>query len=83
MFEETVTTKNGVEKRIVAQSQEELAEAVKIAKAEQSAEVPNIHNPEDGNKIVSPENRHTESVPPVVDNNVETVPEEVTTPKKK
>lgn len=61
MFEKTVTTKNGVEKRVVAQSQEELDEAVKAVKAEQSAVAPDIHNPKDGNKIVSPDNKHTEA----------------------
>lgn len=64
MFEKIVTTKNGVEKRVVAQNQEELDEAVKAVKAEQSAVAPDIHNPKDGNKIVSPDNAHTE--PPFV-----------------
>lgn len=63
MFEETVTTKNGVVKRIVASSRQELDEAVKAAKNEQTPDAPNIHDPRDGNKIVSPDNKHTENPP--------------------
>lgn len=75
MFKEEVTTQNGIKKTIVANSKEDLDEAVKVAKAEQSAVAPDIHNPEDGNKIVSPDNKHTEDVPTAVDNSVEEAPE--------
>ncbi len=80
MFSQEVTTKNGAVKNVVAQSQEELDEAVKAVKAEQSAVAPDINNPKDGNKIVSPDNKHTEDVPSQVDNNVEEVSTEE--PKK-
>lgn len=56
-----VTTPNGVTKVVVGQTQEELDEAVKAVKAEQSAVTPNILDPRDGNKVVSPDNKHTES----------------------
>lgn len=71
MFSEDVTTKNGVVKHVVAQSQEELDEAVKAIKAEETPTPPDINDPEDGNKIVSPDNLHTEPIPTVVDNSVE------------
>jgi hypothetical protein len=61
MFGEDVETKNGVTKHVVANSKEELAEAVKAAKAEKSPQAPDIDNPKDGNKVVSPENSHTEA----------------------
>lgn len=60
MYGKDVETKNGVVKHVVANSEEELAEAVKAVAAEQSAVAPDIHNPKDGNKIVSPDNLHTE-----------------------
>lgn len=83
MFEEEVKTKNGVTKRVVAGSQEELDEAVKAVKNEQSPVAPDINDPKDGNKIVSPDNKHTEA--PYVQP-VQEVPEEETpkpSPKKK
>jgi hypothetical protein len=73
MFEKDVETKNGVTKHVIAHSQEELDEAVQAVKAEHSAPAPNILDPRDGNKIVSPDNKHTEDIPSVVDNNVEPV----------
>lgn len=77
MFSEDVTTKNGVIKHVVANSQEELDEAVKAVKAEYQAPAPDIHDPKDGNKIVSPDNLPVEPIPSVVDNSVDPeVPEE-------
>lgn len=61
MFHEEITTKNGVVKQVIGQTQEELAEAVKAVKNEELSVAPNIHDPRDGNKVVSPDNRHTES----------------------
>lgn len=60
MFGQDIETKNGVVKHVTARTEEELAEAVKAVKAEKSEVAPDITNPKDGNKIVSPENRHTE-----------------------
>lgn len=71
MFNQEVTTKNGVVKNVIAQSQEELDEAVKAVKAEHTDPAPDILDPKDGNKIVSPDNKHTEDIPSVVDNSVE------------
>jgi len=62
-FQKEVVTGNGVTKNIIANSQEELDAQVKAAKTEVSAVAPDINDPKDGNKIVSP--------PAVVDNNVE------------
>lgn len=45
MFEETVTTKAGTEKRIVAGSQEELDDAVKAAKSEKAPVTVDINVP--------------------------------------
>lgn len=56
MFQQEVVTKNGVTKTIIASTPEELAEGVKAAEREKAAKAPDIHNPKDGNKIVSPEN---------------------------
>jgi hypothetical protein len=56
MFGEDVETKNGVVKHVTANSKEELAEAVKAVKAEQSAVAPDINNPKHGNRVVSPDN---------------------------
>lgn len=81
MFSEDVTTGNGVVKHVVASSQEELDEAVLAVKAEVSSVAPDINDPSDGNKVVSPDNKHTEDVPSVVDNSVEV--EEVVVPVKK
>lgn len=44
-FTKTVTTKDGVEKNIVADSQEDLDAAVKAAKSETSPTYPNIDRP--------------------------------------
>jgi hypothetical protein len=61
MFGEDVETKNDVVKHVVANTKEELAEAVKAVKAEKSADAPDITNPKHGNRIVSPDNAHTEA----------------------
>jgi len=56
----TVKTRDGVEKTVIASSQEELDEAVKVAKQDQAPVGPDINKPEDGNKEVSPENKQTD-----------------------
>ena len=55
-FEKVVKTKDGVEKTVVANSEEELKEAVAAVKKDQAPVAPDINNPADANKIVSPEN---------------------------
>lgn len=77
MYSEDVTSGNGTVKHVVAQSQEELDEAVRAIKAEHSAPAPDILDPRDGNKIVSPDNRHTEDIPSEVDNSVQVKEDEV------
>lgn len=47
-------------KVVVASNPQELAEGVAAVKAEVTAVAPDITNPKDGNKIVSPDNKHTE-----------------------
>lgn len=66
MYQKEVTTKSGILKTIVASSQEELDEAVAAAKAEVAPVSPDLHNPDDANVIVSPDNLHTEVTPAVV-----------------
>lgn len=56
MFQKEVTTKDGVVKNIIASTQEELDEAVKIAKSDEAPYQPDINDPKDGNKVVSPDN---------------------------
>lgn len=56
MFQEEVKNKDGVVKNIIASSQEELDEAVKIAKGDEAPYQPDINDPKDGNKVVSPDN---------------------------
>jgi hypothetical protein len=51
----TVSTRDGVEKKVSAPSKKELAEAVAIAKQDQAQLYPDINNPKDGNKIVTPD----------------------------
>lgn len=63
MFSKDVKTGNGVYKHVVALTKEELAEAVAAVKAEVTTVAPDITNPDDGNKIVSPDNLHTEPAP--------------------
>lgn len=53
MFREEV---NG--KTIIAQDSEELQQAVDAVKAEKAHVAPDINDPKDGNKIVSPNNPH-------------------------
>lgn len=64
MFETEVKTKDGLVKRVVAGSQEELDEAVKVVKNDQQAVSPDLHGTKDANKIVSPDNLAVE--PPYV-----------------
>jgi hypothetical protein len=64
MFSKDVKTGNGNVKHVVALTKEELGEAVEAVKAEFTPAPPDINNPADANKIVSPDNRHTE-LPPV------------------
>jgi hypothetical protein len=71
MFETEVTTKDGHVKRVVAGSQEELDEAVKVLKNDVQAVSPDLHAPAEPNAIVSPENKAVEDVPAFVDNSVE------------
>lgn len=56
MFQKEITTKDGVVKNVIAGSQEELDEAAKVAKSDQAPKQLDINDPEDGNKIVSPDN---------------------------
>jgi hypothetical protein len=63
MFSKNVKTGNGSVKHVVANSKEELGEAVEAVKAEVSAVAPDINSSEDANKIVSPDNLHTEPAP--------------------
>lgn len=60
MFQETVTTKDGHVKVVVAGSEEELAEGVAAVKGDQNAVSPDLHSPEVPNQVVSPDNLHTE-----------------------
>lgn len=55
-FEKVVVTKDGVEKTVKAYSKEELEEGIKAVKKDKAPVAPDINNPADGNKIVSPEN---------------------------
>jgi hypothetical protein len=85
-FREEVTTQEGVVKTIVANDPQELAEGVAAAKAEVPVVAPDINNPEDGNKIVSPDNQHTEpAFDQAVANNApeEKISEEVEQPEEK
>ncbi len=52
MLSQEVTTKDGNVKMVMADSEEELAEAVKVAKGDQLAASPDINNPAHGNVIV-------------------------------
>lgn len=45
MFSEDVTTKNGTTKHVVADTKEDLAAAVKVAKGEEAPVYPNINHP--------------------------------------
>lgn len=58
MFTQKVTNKDGVEKNVIAQTQEELDEQVKAIRGEAAPVAPNIDDPKDGNKVVSPDNTH-------------------------
>lgn len=49
MFEETVVTGNGIEKKVTAASASALAEGVEAAKAEVTAPQPDINVPAHGN----------------------------------
>lgn len=59
-YSKVVKTKDGVEKTVIANSQEELNEAVKVAQGDQAPVGPDINNPEDGNKEASPDNKQTD-----------------------
>ncbi len=61
MLSREVTTKGGVTKTIMADNPEELEQAVRAAEAEEAKTQPDINNPEDGNKVVSPDNIHTDA----------------------
>lgn len=63
MFSKNVKTGNGNVKNVIALNKEELAEAVAAVKAEFTPAPPDITNPKDANKIVSPDNLHTEPAP--------------------
>lgn len=52
MFEKTVKNKDGVEKRVVASTQEDLDNAVKAVESESAPTYPDIDNPDHGNMRV-------------------------------
>lgn len=62
MFQKEVTTKDGTVKMVVASSQEELDEAVKVISQDEAPVAPDIDDPKDANKVVSPENTHAQGV---------------------
>jgi hypothetical protein len=49
MFEKTVTNKDGVQKRVLADSKAELDDAVKAVQSQTAPVYPNIDNPDHGN----------------------------------
>lgn len=70
MFEQEVTTKDGITRTVKAPTQELLDEAVKVSKQTEAPVGPDITVPGD-NAIVSPDNLPVEPIPSVVDNNAE------------
>jgi hypothetical protein len=62
-MQETVQTKDGVDKTVVVPVGEnagkELKESTKLAKGDEAPKQLDINNPKDGNKVVSPDNTHT------------------------
>jgi hypothetical protein len=52
MFQQDVTTKDGTVKKVMANTEQELAEAVRVAKGDQLTASPDINNPDHGNVIV-------------------------------
>ncbi len=61
MYEQEVTTKDGLVRVVRANSEAELAEAIQSSEDTRTAVAPDITDPEDGNKIVSPENKGVEA----------------------
>lgn len=80
MYQKEVTTKDGNVKNVIAGSQEELDEAVKVLKGDEAPRQPDINDPKDGNKIVSPDNLQRDTAAEV--NRVKEVdPDVAPTPK--
>lgn len=82
MYNKEITTKDGVVKNIIANSQEELDEAVKVSKGDEAPKQLDINDPKDGNKVVSPDNLHRDTAEEVA-RPKEVNPDEAPTPVPK
>jgi hypothetical protein len=52
-FSRTIVTKDGFQKQVVADTLEELAEALSVAATDKIAASPDINNPDHGNVVVA------------------------------